>query len=134
MADYGKGEGDSNRFFVAVHVGAGFHSPTNEKAYKRAMKRACLAAAAVLRTVFFAPFPPFLGVAPLSIPTSCLAMLLSYDPEGRAIIWSIESTVLAVFVNVNGCNKLNFLQRGKETQVNEKSSPLSLVLLIYPYY
>ncbi|KAG2569858.1 hypothetical protein PVAP13_7NG444800 [Panicum virgatum] len=36
-------------FFVALHVGAGFHAPANEKAYRRAMKRACLAAAAVLR-------------------------------------------------------------------------------------
>ncbi|XP_042448684.1 putative threonine aspartase [Zingiber officinale] len=50
MADYGESEGDTNRFFVAVHVGAGFHSPTNEKAYRRVMKRACLAAAVVLRT------------------------------------------------------------------------------------
>jgi hypothetical protein len=39
------------RFFVAVHVGAGFHAPANEKVYRRAMKRACLAAAAVLRVV-----------------------------------------------------------------------------------
>ncbi|CAL5029209.1 unnamed protein product [Urochloa decumbens] len=39
----------SRRFFVALHVGAGFHAPSNEKAYRRAMKRACLAAAAVLR-------------------------------------------------------------------------------------
>jgi len=38
-------------FFVALHVGAGFHAPANEKAYRRAMKRACLAAAAVLREV-----------------------------------------------------------------------------------
>ncbi|OEL38006.1 putative threonine aspartase [Dichanthelium oligosanthes] len=39
----------SRRFFVALHVGAGFHAPANEKAYRRAMKRACHAAAAVLR-------------------------------------------------------------------------------------
>ncbi|WOK94858.1 threonine aspartase isoform X1 [Canna indica] len=45
-----EGEGSPNRFFVAVHVGAGFHSRTNEKAYRRAMKLACLAAASVLRT------------------------------------------------------------------------------------
>ncbi|XP_009398533.1 putative threonine aspartase isoform X2 [Musa acuminata AAA Group] len=45
----GEGEGNPNRFFVAVHVGAGFHSPANEKAYRGAMKRACHAAAAVLR-------------------------------------------------------------------------------------
>lgn len=37
------------RFFVAVHVGAGYHSPSNEKALRSAMKRACLAAASVLR-------------------------------------------------------------------------------------
>ncbi|XP_004240111.2 putative threonine aspartase isoform X2 [Solanum lycopersicum] len=36
-------------FFVAVHVGAGYHSPSNEKALRSAMKRACLAAASVLR-------------------------------------------------------------------------------------
>jgi taspase, threonine aspartase, 1 len=41
----------TRRFFVALHVGAGFHAPANEKAYRRAMKRACLAAAAVLREV-----------------------------------------------------------------------------------
>ncbi|XP_028103964.1 putative threonine aspartase [Camellia sinensis] len=35
------------RFFVAVHVGA--HVPPNEKALRSAMKRACLAAASVLR-------------------------------------------------------------------------------------
>ncbi|KAG8066762.1 hypothetical protein GUJ93_ZPchr0004g40010 [Zizania palustris] len=40
--------GPDRRFFVAVHVGAGFHAPANEKAYRRAMKRACLAAAEVL--------------------------------------------------------------------------------------
>ncbi|TVU16637.1 hypothetical protein EJB05_40211, partial [Eragrostis curvula] len=48
----GTGEGNPNpsrRFFVALHVGAGFHSPANEKAYRRAMKRACLAAEAILR-------------------------------------------------------------------------------------
>ncbi|KAG6470271.1 hypothetical protein ZIOFF_071336 [Zingiber officinale] len=53
MADYGESEEDTNRFFVAVHVGAGFHSPTNEKAYRRVMKRACLAAAVVLRTMLY---------------------------------------------------------------------------------
>ncbi|XP_006491052.1 putative threonine aspartase isoform X2 [Citrus sinensis] len=36
------------RFFVAVHVGAGYHAPSNEKALRSAMKRACLAAASVL--------------------------------------------------------------------------------------
>ncbi|KAL0428903.1 UNVERIFIED_CONTAM: putative threonine aspartase [Sesamum radiatum] len=36
------------RYFVAVHVGAGFHSPSNEKALRSAMKRACLAAASIL--------------------------------------------------------------------------------------
>ncbi|URD75683.1 Asparaginase [Musa troglodytarum] len=49
----GEGEGNPNRFFVAVHVGAGFHSPANEKAYRGAMKRACHAAAAVLRKSIF---------------------------------------------------------------------------------
>ncbi|XP_019189870.1 PREDICTED: putative threonine aspartase isoform X1 [Ipomoea nil] len=36
-------------FFVAVHVGAGYHAPSNEKALRFAMKRACLAAASVLQ-------------------------------------------------------------------------------------
>ncbi|KAL0397877.1 UNVERIFIED_CONTAM: putative threonine aspartase [Sesamum calycinum] len=36
------------RYFIAVHVGAGFHSPSNEKALRSAMKRACLAAASIL--------------------------------------------------------------------------------------
>lgn len=40
----------NQRFFVAVHVGAGYHSPINEKALRSAMKTACLAAASVLRT------------------------------------------------------------------------------------
>ncbi|CAL5380999.1 unnamed protein product [Camellia sinensis] len=39
------------RFFVAVHISAGFHAPSNEKALRSAMKRACLAAASVLRKV-----------------------------------------------------------------------------------
>ncbi|XP_071706866.1 putative threonine aspartase isoform X2 [Rutidosis leptorrhynchoides] len=41
---------NNRRFFVAVHVGAGYHSPNNEKALRSAMKTACLAAASVLRT------------------------------------------------------------------------------------
>ncbi|KAF9600007.1 hypothetical protein IFM89_002480 [Coptis chinensis] len=41
-------EEKSRRFFVAVHVGAGFHSPSNEKALKSVMNRACLAAASLL--------------------------------------------------------------------------------------
>ncbi|PKU63057.1 Putative threonine aspartase [Dendrobium catenatum] len=41
--------GENPRFFVAVHVGAGFHSPSNEKSFRRAMKKACLSAASVLR-------------------------------------------------------------------------------------
>lgn len=44
---------EAHRFFVAVHVGAGFHAPSNEKALRSAMKRACLAAAVVLRKVCF---------------------------------------------------------------------------------
>ncbi|CAK9180056.1 unnamed protein product [Ilex paraguariensis] len=38
-------------FFVAVHVGAGFHSPSNERALRSAMNRACLAAASVLQKI-----------------------------------------------------------------------------------
>ncbi|KAK1376991.1 putative threonine aspartase [Heracleum sosnowskyi] len=39
----------SRRFFVAVHVGAGYHAPSSEKALRLAMNRACLAAASVLQ-------------------------------------------------------------------------------------
>ncbi|XP_058075884.1 putative threonine aspartase isoform X2 [Magnolia sinica] len=39
----------SRRFFVAVHVGAGYHGPSSEQPLRRAMKRACLAAASILR-------------------------------------------------------------------------------------
>ena len=38
-------------FFVAVHVGAGYHSPKNASAYRKAMHDACLAAASVLSQV-----------------------------------------------------------------------------------
>lgn len=41
----------SKPFFVAVHVGAGFHSEKNDDAYNLAMRRACRAAAAVLSQV-----------------------------------------------------------------------------------
>lgn len=47
----GGGGGGGRRFFVAVHVGAGYHSPSSEKPLRLAMNRACLAAAAVLRQV-----------------------------------------------------------------------------------
>ncbi|QCD86098.1 taspase [Vigna unguiculata] len=39
---------EGKRFFVAVHVGAGFHSPSNDKALRSVMNRACQAAASVL--------------------------------------------------------------------------------------
>ncbi|XWS32214.1 hypothetical protein CRYUN_Cryun23aG0141100 [Craigia yunnanensis] len=45
----GEAEPQMPRFFVAVHVGAGYHAPSNEKALRSAMKRACLAAASILR-------------------------------------------------------------------------------------
>lgn len=45
-----EGDGKENaRFFVAVHVGAGFHSPSNERAFRIAMKKACLSAASILQ-------------------------------------------------------------------------------------
>jgi hypothetical protein len=66
----GDGPGSSpslgRRFFVAVHVGAGFHAPANEKVYRRAMKRACLAAAAVLREVRSLNPSPLPGSLPSS--------------------------------------------------------------------
>ena len=45
----GEAEPQKPRFFVAVNVGAGYHAPSNEKALRSAMKRACLAAASILR-------------------------------------------------------------------------------------
>lgn len=49
-----EGDGEKARYFVAVHVGAGFHAPSNEKSFRRVMKRACLAAASILRKVVLA--------------------------------------------------------------------------------
>ncbi|KAJ2406870.1 hypothetical protein GGI10_005097, partial [Coemansia sp. RSA 2530] len=44
MSDSRAGEG----YYVAVHVGAGYHGPSKEPEYKAAMKSACRAAAALL--------------------------------------------------------------------------------------
>ncbi|KAF8045807.1 hypothetical protein N665_4385s0005 [Sinapis alba] len=43
------GADKSRRFFVAVHVGAGYHATANEKALRSVIKRACLAASTILR-------------------------------------------------------------------------------------
>ncbi len=45
-------------YFIAVHVGAGYHAPQNSRAYRRVMRRACWAAAEILSQVWFF-FPPF---------------------------------------------------------------------------
>ncbi|AEE81907.1 N-terminal nucleophile aminohydrolases (Ntn hydrolases) superfamily protein [Arabidopsis thaliana] len=45
----GDGADQSRRFFVAVHVGAGYHAAANEKALRSVMRRACLAASTILR-------------------------------------------------------------------------------------
>ncbi|XP_010523030.1 PREDICTED: putative threonine aspartase isoform X2 [Tarenaya hassleriana] len=47
----GGGGHEGRRFFVAVHVGAGYHAQANEKALRSAMRRACLAASSILRQV-----------------------------------------------------------------------------------
>ncbi|KAL1343753.1 hypothetical protein HN51_017717 [Arachis hypogaea] len=39
---------ERKRFFVAVHVGAGYHSPSNDKPLRSAMNRACIAASQLL--------------------------------------------------------------------------------------
>jgi hypothetical protein len=44
-------------YFIAVHVGAGYHAPQNSRAYRRVMRRACWAAAEILSQVWFF-FPP----------------------------------------------------------------------------
>ncbi|KAJ2909792.1 hypothetical protein GGI21_001526 [Coemansia aciculifera] len=41
--------GDGSGFYIAVHVGAGYHSKSKEREYKTAMKRACRVAAEKLR-------------------------------------------------------------------------------------
>ncbi|KAL0712406.1 hypothetical protein Bca4012_019384 [Brassica carinata] len=43
------GADKSRRFFVAVHVGAGYHATANEKALRSVIRRACLAASTILR-------------------------------------------------------------------------------------
>eukprot|EP00249_Psilotum_nudum_P001341 c13785_g1_i1 orf=255-1520(+) len=49
LAQVSQHKSDGGRFFfVAVHVGAGYHSPQNAAAYRRVMRDACLAAARVL--------------------------------------------------------------------------------------
>ncbi|KAJ2581302.1 taspase, threonine aspartase, 1 [Coemansia sp. RSA 1836] len=40
---------DGSSFYIAVHVGAGYHSKSKERTYKAAMKKACRAAAEKLR-------------------------------------------------------------------------------------
>lgn len=55
------------RFFVAVHVGAGYHSPSNEKALRSAMNRACLAAASVLIKVLLFFFLLLISLSPFSL-------------------------------------------------------------------
>ncbi len=38
-------------YFIAVHVGAGYHAPQNSRAYRGVMRRACWAAAEILSQV-----------------------------------------------------------------------------------
>ena len=45
-----------SNFFVAVHVGAGYHSPLRSSNYMKAMKEACLAASKVLGMQIEFPF------------------------------------------------------------------------------
>ncbi|XP_010456261.1 PREDICTED: putative threonine aspartase isoform X1 [Camelina sativa] len=45
----GDGADQTRRFFVAVHVGAGYHATANEKSLRSVMRRACLAASTILR-------------------------------------------------------------------------------------
>lgn len=47
MSD-GQSDGSAVPFFVACHVGAGYHSHSKESQYMRALQGACRAAAAVL--------------------------------------------------------------------------------------
>lgn len=55
---------EKNRYFVAVHVGAGYHSPSNDKPLRSAMNRACLAAASVLSSVTTSTIPSLLFSLP----------------------------------------------------------------------
>lgn len=80
-------EDENATFFVAVHVGAGYHAPSNEKALKSAVKRACLAAGSILRKVplSHAPFFFFLFVSfqPLFGSPESLRMIR----EGKIETW-----------------------------------------------
>ncbi|KVH87947.1 Peptidase T2, asparaginase 2 [Cynara cardunculus var. scolymus] len=72
----------NRRFFVAVHVGAGYHSPINEKALRSAMKTACLAAASVLRTGSGRCVDAVsAAIETLEIPSSSPVILSAYDND-----------------------------------------------------
>ncbi|KAJ2549313.1 hypothetical protein EV175_004497 [Coemansia sp. RSA 1933] len=45
-----KGVPERDRCYVAVHVGAGYHSARRANEYRTAMKHACMAAMRVLRS------------------------------------------------------------------------------------
>ena len=55
-SDTKKDEQDSSTnptYFIAVHVGAGYHSPLRSQNYMTAMKDACNAAASILGKSFY---------------------------------------------------------------------------------
>ena len=77
---------ESPRFFVAVHVGAGYHAPSNEKSLRSAMKRACLAASSILRKVSLS----------LSLSLSPFASLESFQKLGVSFFYNIYIYIYAV--------------------------------------
>ena len=77
-------EDESPRFFVAVHVGAGYHAPSNEKSLRSAMKRACLAASSILRKV--------------SLSLSPFASLESFQKLGVSFFYNIYIYIYMLFL------------------------------------
>ncbi len=68
-------------YFIAVHVGAGYHAPQNSRAYRRVMRRACWAAAEILSQVWFF-FPPLFLIKVFS-PHTAFSLLVSDEEEEK---------------------------------------------------
>ena len=79
---------ESPRFFVAVHVGAGYHAPSNEKSLRSAMKRACLAASSILRKVSLS----------LSLSLSPFASLEIFQKLGVSFFYNIYIYIYMPFL------------------------------------
>ncbi|GAB2271677.1 hypothetical protein Dimus_006507 [Dionaea muscipula] len=81
-------------FFVAVHVGAGYHAPSSEKALRSAMRRACLAAAALLTSVFL----------------SSSLLHIFYVRQKKNMLGHIEGSLSIGYLEMGSCNADCFLK------------------------